>query len=330
MAVVGSFSYGSASAVWYSTIQEVLGQLPDNTGQLIQASDIRDAIYSVWSDLQVVSTIANSASVANSGTLYTNSNLVPYQVGGVTAGSSFPTNYSIQQMFDKLLYPDVYPSIVMNSLPDREFGSSLNVSIGWTVSIGTYPIATITVASIPQTFPPYSNFQPSVGTYSLSTSLFQTNSFDMTVVDTNSLTSTASTLLTWKHRKYWGKFYFGDFNLTTNPASASYMASLISDSDVRSMLSGNANGSAVNSELSITKSKTYTNMNGAGSHLVFAWPSVFSGSSTPVFQVNGLLNNAFTPLKSGYIFTNQYGYTASFEVWVSNTPYNNEVNIQIT
>lgn len=330
MAVVGSFSYGSASAYWYSTIQEVLGQLPDNTGQLIQASDIRDAVYSVWAELQVVSSIASSASVANSGTLYSNTNLVPYAVGGVTAGASFPATYSFQQMFDRLLYPVVLPGIVMNTISDREFGSSINLSLGWTISVNTYPVASITVNSVPKTFPPYSGFQSATGTYSLSTSLYQTNTFNMSVVDTNFNTSTSSTTLTWKHRRYWGKYNFGNVNLTINPASASYVASLLSDSNLLSMLSGNANGSAANSELSISKSKSYNNMDGSGSHLVFAWPSVFDGATNPIFYVNGLINNAFTNIKTSYIFTNQYGYTASYEVWISNTIYNSPVNIQIT
>lgn len=330
MAVVGSFSYGSASAYWYSTIQEILGQLPDNTGQLIQASDIRDAVYSVWADLQVVSAVASSASVANAGTLYTNPSLVPYSVGGVTAGASFPGTYSIQQMFDRLLYPTISPTATLNSFSDREFGAPVSVSLGWTVSANTYPIATISVNSVPKTFPPYSGFQSATGTFSLVTSLYQINTFDMSVSDTNLNVSTSSTTLTWKHRRYWGKFNFGNVNLTLNPASASYMASLISDSNVRSMLSGNANGSAINSELSITKTKTYNNIDGGGNHLVFAWPSIFDGSTNPVFYVNGLINNAFSNIKSSHIFTNQYGYTASYEIWVSNTSYNSPVNIQIT
>jgi hypothetical protein len=97
-----------------------------------------------------------------------------------------------------------------------------------------------------------------------------------------------------------------------------------------SMLSGNANGSALNSELALTKTKIYEGMNGNGNHLVFAWPSVFSGSTTPTFYVNGLVNNAFTPIKTSYSFTNQYGVTSNYEIWVSNTKYNNSVNIQIT
>lgn len=330
MAQVGSFSYGSASAYWYNTVQELLGQLPDNNASLIQASDIRDSVYSLWSEIGVVSAIANSASVANSGALFSNTTPTPYSVGGITAGSTFVGNYSLQDMFERLLYPDVGPMSIMNSLSDREFGAALSVSLGWTVSVNTNAIATIYVNGLPVSFPPYSGFQSAVGTYSTPVTLLtQANTFSMVVTDTSSLVSTASVVLNWKHRRYWGKFNFGDVDLTTNPGSASYMSSLISDSNIRSMLSGNANGSAANSELSLTKTKTYEGINGGGSHLVFAWPSIYPNSTSPTFYVNGMLNNAFTSLKTAYSFANQYGLSVNYEIWVSNTKYNSPVNIQI-
>ena len=330
MAQIGSFSYGSASAYWYNTVQELLSQLPDNNSSLIQAADIRDAVYSLWSELSLTTAIATSASVANGGALYSNPSPTPYTVGGITAGSTFVGTFSVQNMFDRLLYPVVGPSLIMNSISDREFGAPLPVSLGWTVSVKTNPISTLFVNGSPQVVPPYSGFVSTSGTYSTPVTLItQTNTFSSVVTDTSSIVSTASVVLNWKHRRYWGVFNFGNVNLTTNPGSASYMASLISDSNVRSMLSGNANGSALNSELSLSKTKTYEAINGGGSHLVFAWPSVFPNSTTPTFFVNGMINNAFTSIKTAYSFSNQYGLQTNYEIWVSNTKYNGPVNIQI-
>jgi hypothetical protein len=332
MAIVGGYGTGtSASAVWYSTVDELLGQLPDNDASLIRAADIRDSVYSLYAYIQGVSSVAASASVSAGGQLYSNSNSVPFTVGGVTAGTTFVGTFSLQQMFDRLLYPYVPPSAHLNDIAVREFGSPLSVSLGWSASVRTNPISFITVNGTPKIFPPYSGVEVATGTYSLPlNSIEQSNSFLMSVIDNSAVTSTSSTTLTWRHRVYWGVYNFGQFNLTTNPGSASYMASLISDSDVRTMLSGNANGSAVNSSLAVDKSRTLLNMNGGGSHLVFAWPSLFSNSTTPTFTVNNVPNNAFTNLKTNYLFTNQYGLTASYEIWVSNTLQNSPLNIIIS
>jgi hypothetical protein len=80
------------------------------------------------------------------------------------------------------------------------------------------------------------------------------------------------------------------------------------------------------SELSTNLTKTYTNMNGNGNYLIFAFPSTFGN---PSFIVNGLSNNAFTKVKSNFLFTNQFGYITNYDVWISNTIQNSPLNINI-
>lgn len=332
MAIIGGYATGSSqSATWYSTVDELLSQLPDNSANLISASDVRDSVYTLYAGIQQVAAVAGSASVAASGQFYSNANSVPYTVGGIAAGTTFVGTYSMQQMFDQLLYPYVSPGASLGSLGVREFGAPLSVSLSWTATVNTNPLSSILVNGSPQSFPPYTGTVVTSGTYSLPLVLLQqSNTFNMSVTDTLPTTTNTNVTLTWRHRMYWGRFNFGSVNLTSNPGSASYMASLISDSDVRTMLSGNANGSATNNALAIDKSRTLNNMSGGGNHLVFAWPSVFPNSTTPIFTVNGLANSAFTPIKTAYSFTNQYGLTTNYEIWVSNTVQNSPLNIIIS
>ena len=322
---------GSASADRYSTVDELLIQLPDNDSQLIQAGDIRDSVYTLYADIQDLSLLVASVSTSSGNQFYSNSNVVPYAVGGVAAGSTFVGTYSFQEMFDRLLYPYVAPGASLGSLSVREFGAPLSVSLSYNVTVNSNPISSIFVNGSSRSFPPYSGTVVTTGTYSVPLlSLQQTNTFNMSVTDTKPTTINSSTNLTWRHRMYWGRFNFGSINLTTNPGSASYMASLITDTGIRNMNSGNANGSAVNSELTTTKSRTLSSINGGGFHLVFAWPTVFSGSTSPIFTVNGLQNTAFTNIRPGYVFTNAYGLTASYEVYVSNTLQNSPSNITMS
>jgi hypothetical protein len=48
MPIIGTYSGGSASANRYSTVDELLTQLPDNTSNLIVAQDVRDSVYTLW------------------------------------------------------------------------------------------------------------------------------------------------------------------------------------------------------------------------------------------------------------------------------------------
>ena len=61
--IIGTFgtppSYGgSASANKYSSVEELLNKMPDNTANLIQAKDVRDSVYSLWEKISDVQTYA--------------------------------------------------------------------------------------------------------------------------------------------------------------------------------------------------------------------------------------------------------------------------------
>ena len=77
-----------------------------------------------------------------------------------------------------------------------------------------------------------------------------------------------------------------------------------------------------NSELSTTRVQTRNGIDGGGDYLVFAWPTSFGN---PSFIANGLPVTAWTKVNSNFTFTNTYGYTASYDVWMSDTQQNSPI-----
>jgi hypothetical protein len=336
MAQIGTFSYGSASAVEYSTVEELLSQLPDNTENIIVAQDIRDSVYTLWERVENVNIIA--ASAASASAFFQNANPTPLTVGGIPSGSTFPTPTDMQTMWNQLLYPYVALTTSLSLTPtQREYGnpSGLNtnsVTLNWSVTRNSDPIITITVNGVPQL--PTGNSQVgtqvATGTHSWNTSLVSQNStFNMSAND-GTTTSNSSAQITWMNKRYWGRINLssiGNPNLTTNPGSASAVASLCTDILIRNLTGANV---SPGSELSTNKNKTYTGINGNGWHLIFVWPSSVSGALTPTFTVNGLPNTAFTRVRTASPFVNQFGFTTNYEVWVSNTLQNSPLNIVIS
>lgn len=328
MPIIGSYSPGgSASANRYSTVDELLIQLPDNTANLIDASDIRDSVYSLWARIDDVQVVASQSST--SVTYYSNSSQVPVTVGGISAGMSFSGTFSMQQMWDMLLYPYIAPSCSIGSLGSRQYGAATSVSLSWSVVRNTNPITGIIVNgnSITPTGNSQAGVQSATGTHSLTPGISQTNSFTMTCTDGTS-TPGASTTLTWMNKRYWGRVNLtsiGNPDLTLNPGLAASVGVFITDSVIKS-LTGAGVGSG--SELSTSRAKTYTNINGSGSHLVFAFPTSFG---TPVFNVNGLPNSAFTKVRTNSVFSNEFNFSGTnYDVWVSNTAQGSPLNIIIS
>ncbi len=314
----GSPISGSSSANSYSTLQELLVRIPDNSANLIQPKDLRDSVYTLWEYVSSVSVIASQSSIS----YYTNPDLVPISVGGISAGYSFSATYSMQQMWDLLLYPYVAPGAGLSSLAYRQYGQSTSVTLSWSVTKNTNSITSIIVDLLPQS--PTGNSQigtkAASGTHSNTPSISTTNTFTMSCADGINTTS-ASTSLVFMNKRYWGYIdlaSIGSPDLTTDPGLSGSVGSYITDVMIK----------ALTSELSTTKSKNYEGIDGGGKHLIFAFPSSFG---TPSFSVNGLPNTAFTKVKSSFAFVNEYSFSGTlYDVWVSNTVQGSPLNIIIS
>ena len=327
------YTYGTGSlyeSKRWDNSQDLLDQLKDNNSNLIYANHVRDAVFTLWERISDVNVIAASAASASSvGMYFQNSNPTLTTVGGIPAGSSFSTPQTVQQMFDALLYPYVSPGSSISALSNREYGSGLSITLNWTATKNSNPITSIVVDG--QIFAPTGNTQTGTktasGTYSTPAPSSTTNSFIITVGD-GTTSATNSTSLQWMNKIYWGTIdlsSIGNPNLTLNPGSASLIN--ITSSTVLGLTGA---GVSPGNQLASSKSKTYSNIDGSGNYLLFAWPSSVSGATTPIFTVNGLLNTAFTNVKTAWSFTNTWGFTTNYEVWISNTLQNSPLNITIS
>lgn len=326
--IVGTFGTGSnVESREFDNFNDLLSQLPDNTNNLIDPSDIRDSVYTLWQRIDDVNLIASSA--ASASAFFQNPNPTPVTIGGIPAGSSFSTPTSMQDMWNQLLYPYVSPgvNISISGGGVREFGETNAVTLNWSVTKNSEDIQSIVVNGIPQSGAPFTSSQS--GTQNTNATQNVTTTFTINVNDGTSTPSSSTTLI-WRNRRYWGKVdlsSIGNPNLTTNPGAVSSIVPLLNDGVILGL---NGAGVGGGNELATNISKTYNGINGDGDYLVFAWPSSFSNSQTPQFLVNGLPNTAFTRIRNNSPFVNQFGYTTNYEVWISNTLQNSPLNIVIS
>ncbi len=343
MSLIGTYSITgvtqSLSHRW-DNIDNLLVQLLDNAANEIGANDIRDSVYTLWKRIDDVQIMASQS--ASASTYYSNSTPVPVTIGGISAGVTF-SNASMSDMFNQLLYPYIAPSASLSiTTTSYQYGGPTSFVFSWSVTAHTNPVSPIivngNVKAVPVPPNPSSGSQALTGTHSLTPGISQTNVFGMVYGDSvTSVTYSTTATITWMNKRYWGYINLsslGNPNLTTNPGSSSLVGSYITDAMVNSGVNGaSANGDSIlnpNSgrELSITKNKTYTGINGAGNHLLFAFPTSFG---TPAFSVNGLPNTAFTKVRSNLAFTNETGFSGTnYDVWVSNTLQNSPLNIIIS
>lgn len=342
MAIIGSYSVTgyelTTLSYAYSTVDEILVQIPDNAQNLIEASDVRDAVYTLWDQLQTVSLIA--ASAASASAFFQNSDPTTITVGGIPSGSTFATPQTMQEMFDQLLYPYVAPLVTPStSLADREFGQSpiTSANISWSITKKKLNITSVSFSD--GYFPVFTsgsqiqtrNF--TTATYSQSPGVSQTNTFSISVGDGTS-TVNSNVTLTWKNKIYWGKIdltSLGNPNLTTNPSLASSVGIFATDTLIKNLPVTNAGGYGFSNILATSINGPYGNgyngIDGGGDYLIFAWPSNFPNAMNPIFTVNGLNSTAFTRVRTSSVFSNQYGFTGTtYEVWVSNTLQNSPIS----
>ena len=321
--IIGTFgtppSYGgSASANKYSSVEELLNKMPDNTANLIQAKDVRDSVYSLWEKISDVQTVASQSASASS--YYTNlSPSVASNLVGIPPGSTF-SSATMQEMWDKLLYPYVYPYAALSGGNTREFGSSNAVTLSWTATKNTKTLTFITLkknAGTIQNVVVTGNTQ----TGSLATTaVTNTNTtFSIEVVDSNTpspSTVTAYTYVYWDNRRYWG-------TLPSGHALTTISSSTFSHADITAL--SNELGSGYTQTRSITTNFDY---------VVFIWPNNAVNLSTnpPHVSIGGFGNNNWIKTRSNVVFTNQNSYSGTtYDVWVfGNTQAPNTFTYVIT
>lgn len=305
----------SGSATYSETlsgIEQMMTVLPDNTANQITARDVRDVVFTLYQDIVGVSASVVALSLGNSASNidYFNSSQSIVTVGGLTAGTTF-SSISLQDLLDSMLYPYVAPELSLTASPSTlEYGNTQSVSLtyGLTKQKNTLQSGIIyRPMESPYNIPslPTNLFGFTSGVISAKPKPNITSSFTFSVNDFNAGDGSGSTnnnqiaQIDFQNKRYWG-------SLGTS--------SITSSSQILG-LTGAGVGSG--NELATTYIQSRDGINGDGKYLIFAWPTSFGNN--PTFICNGMVSTAFTKVNSNWTFTNIFGYTASYDVWSSDT-----------
>lgn len=297
-------SLGTPGSATYSQslsgIEEMMNVLPNNTANQINAKNVRDVVLTLYDDILGLS---NSISSTSSVT-YTNLNPSSIAVGGIPVGTTFNSK-TVQQIFDDMFYPYIAPTTSISVSPSvLEYGdSSTSLIASWSIqakknditsSVIKKPIGSNNVAT------PLSNTNASgnVSSAISNPSSYNTQTFTFSVFD-GTTTVVKTTSSTWGLRRYWGTVASGHTLATTSTASVIY-------SDISSL------SSDISSSYVQTRSITTNN-----NYVVFIWPtqSVDLSITPAKCVIAGLGNTDWTKTRSNITLTNQFGYTASYDVW---------------
>lgn len=322
MSVIGSYSVPGPSASLtfteqFSTLDELLIQLPDNTSNLINAQDIRDSVFTLWNRIDAVSVVASMS--ASASVYYTNTAQVPVAIGGIPVGMSFSGTYSVQQMFDMLLYPYVQPSAALSGGTTKEFGSNPAVTLSWNAYKNSQNLTTINLYK--NAAPIYSHLGSPFTTNqsgSFGTTAVQdtTTTFSLEVIDTQPTSVFAYTYVYWDNRRYWGTLPVGHPLVTSSGLTFSH-----------------GEITALSNELSSGYVQTRT-ITTNYDYVVFIWPNnaVDLSTNPPHVKIGGFGNNNWVKTRSNVQFINQWGYSGTnYDVWVfGNTQAPNTFTYEIT
>jgi len=276
-----------------SGLDQMLSAIPDNTANLIQAVDVRNAVFTLWKRTDELRDITISDFNYSSPTPSTAA------LGGWPKGTTF-SGQSLGQIFDGLFYPYVLPGLTISLSSYTKYrGQSNNISISWELSKGSRNIQSFTINT--QTF-------SVTGLDQSDSSVFAVPKWDNTIFTASVFdgvqTQSVSASFEWTEKFWWG--------------TSEYFLATWSNLQIQSLV----NNTNISELEIILDGKSHPRINGSGDYLVFAFPSYFG---QPVFWVNGLVNNAFTKIHgSGSVYYSSVtysigSYTQSYDVWLSNT-----------
>lgn len=304
--VIGSPTY----AVAIPDLPGMLNVIPDNSANLISAQNVRDVVSGLFEGLSGLS--SSVLTIASSSVFYLNNDPTSISVGGVVYNSTF-TGSSIQQVLDRLFYPYTPPVMSLTANPSVvEYGNtSQTVVLGYSVSAGINDTLSTDIyrpLQSPQTLgsPIAFGFDSgNLGGNQILPNLFSiftysVNDIDLVSVPNTGTISSVTASVSYSLRRYWGTLSVGHPLLVTNTNTFSH-------SDISSLFSELNEDYAQSRE--ILTNSTYP---------VFVWPNnpVDLLTFPPKSFINGLPNNDWTKTRNGVLFTNQFGYTSSYDVWI--------------
>lgn len=305
--IIGTYSGGSASAYEYSTFEELLSQLPDNTANQIDAVNVRNSVYTLWERYQYVLAMASQSASAS---IYYSSSLPTTQtIGGITVGTTF-INATMQTMWYDLLHPYVAPQGNLwadtDAVTKEHTLVDINVDVNWEVIKGSSNITSITFSYGSSVTA--SNAPTQSGTHQFVAGCLDPSPvFSMTISDGITIVTYECNFY-WKNKKYWGTLQ--DSNRLV--ATQSYGTSSAFSNDVDFI-----SPAIVSSDWydGWTQSQTIATDN---DYVFFAFPhdTVDFSSNLLHVKIGGMGNNNWIKTRDGAQFTNSYGYNSLYDVWI--------------
>jgi hypothetical protein len=305
-----------------SNITGLLSRIYDNNSNVILAKDVRDPIWSLWNQIQLVASQSLTAS-----SFYSLGTPSTITIGGILEGSTF-SNVTFNQLFDTMLLPYVSP-VVDNfgpSITEIQFGNTTPINLTYSINVGSVPldggyaiqfispnpsslISSIAVTgNDPETGTTnnfsltYSTATISVVEYAVATMSFRTT--DLTVF-------TATNSIAQKHKRYYGQITIPGGFTYSDPSSITAVAAYLTDTRIKG-LSFSELGVNVNMSQLVEFNSQY---------FVFASPRVW-GFNYPVgFYMDNIFSQDFTRVRSNSNLTNEFGYVAPYDVYISDQPF---------
>lgn len=310
--------YGVPGSATYSqpvmVIDNMLVRLPDNSGNQIDAKDVRDVVSGLYDLIEIQA--ASVSAIGAISTSFTNLNPSTVLVGGLATQSSF-NNIPFEDVFNLMLYP--YTPPILAATPSSyflEYGSSPVISFNWNINSTKNGITIAVVIS--GVTPPVSVAPPLPPFTSISGTRLVTIVQDVITTVTLRVDDTDYTT----PFPYTGGVH--DFNVTVGWRNKRYWGTLPSSSPLVSVSSATFSFSFINTLssdllLGYTQSRNITTNN---DYVVFMWPtdsSVDLSAMPPIVSINGIPNNDWIKTRDNVEFINQWGYTASYDVWCFNS-----------
>jgi hypothetical protein len=287
-------------------------QATSATGSTIVEAGVNTTVVMTFSGSVPVYTVDVPTSSFTSSVSYTNSAATPTTIGGISAGSTFSA-LTMQQMWDKLLYPYQFPAFtsffIVGQTSPLEVGATMagtSRTFDWSTSNSTNvsgnSISIIDVTSGATLTSSHANNGSFTTSFSNITNVAPaTHTWNITALNSNSGSFSDSYSVSWDWRVYYGD--------NTNPTPDANLVTGLTSSFLSTSFAG-----------------TYSFA--GGGYKYFAYPSSM-GTATTFKDTSTNLNVAMQPLQVISV-TNAFGITTNYNVHRSTNILNGSINILIS
>jgi len=255
---------------------------------------------------------------------------VSFDSNRYTTRSGIPSVYvggnTLGQFLEGYFFPSVPPDALISIATggsSRQFGDGTLGNLAWTATRNTNPLTQIQLDTTGSAVYNLNvaiidgNTQSGTAAYGLTLSDYipvtgttQKTRTYLLKVTAGSEIANASAAISWRHKRFW----FKSSTVYTSSDALTIQALL--------------NGGSPSSELTTSKSKTFSPITFNNEYFYYVYPMFFG---VPAFTVNGLPNNAWGNLSTDTLFvisyTNTNGYTERFYVAKSDQSMSNTFNI---